>query len=440
MRKGTKLGIAAALGVAVVAVSIITAMTRGADGAEVRIEQVQRRNLVAMVNATGWIRPHRKVDVQADLMGRITELRVTEGQTVARGQILLRIDPLQYEAAVEQSKAAVSEALAREAQARANLLQAERAYERTRQLASGEESLVSIQTLEEAETQLKVQQELLQAAGFSVSQARAALGEAEDRLAKTVIRAPMDGVITRLNVDEGETAIVGTMNNPGSLLLTVSDMSIMEAVVRVDETDVPEVSVGDSASITIDAFPKDRFVGRVTEISHSSVRPPESQTATTGEGQAVDYEIVIRLDEPPPSLRPDLSTSADVVTETRPNVLTIPIIALTVRERGDVEALPQEDPAAEAAAAAATAPQIEDVEGVFVVRNGKAEFVAVRIGVAGQEYFEVVSGLTEQDSVVAGPYEVIRSLEDGSAVRPMATDPARPPGATASTQGATSGD
>src|SRR5690606_10964900 len=146
------------------------------------------------------------------------------------------------------------------------------------------------------------------------------------------------------NVDAGETAIVGTMNNPGSLLLTVADLSIMEAVVRVDETDVPEVSIGDSATIQIDAFPRKTFAGRVTEISHISVRPPESQTQATGQGQAVDYEVVIQLDAPPPNLRSDLSASADIVTDARSNALSIPILALTVRERGQIEALPNEDP------------------------------------------------------------------------------------------------
>jgi HlyD family secretion protein len=430
MRKRTKLGIGAVV-VAVAAVSIILAFRGGEDGTEVAIEAVERRDLVAVVSGTGWIRPHRKVDVQADIMGRITELRVVEGQPVDRGQILLRIDPLQYEAAVERARAAVSESLSREAQTRANLMQAERAYERTRQLASaGQQSLVSQQVLEESETQVKVERELLEAAGFSVAQARAALGEAQDRLSKTVIRAPMDGVITRLNVDEGETAIVGTMNNPGSLLLTVADLSTMEAVVRVDETDVPEVAIGDSASVLIDAFPRQSFVGRVTEISHSSVRPPESQqTGVGGQGQAVDYEIVIQLDAPPPGLRSDLSATADVITDTRPNVLSIPILALTVRERGQIEALPNEDPAARAAGEQAEN-LTDDVEGVFVVRAGKAHFVAVSTGVTGREHFEVLSGLTEGDSVVAGPYDAIRSLEPGAAVKRFG---APPPGAATAT-------
>jgi HlyD family secretion protein len=249
-------------------------------------------------------------------------------------------------------------------------------------------------------------------------QAKEALNEAIDRLDKTVIRAPMTGVVTRLNVDEGETAIVGTMNNPGSLLLTVADLAVMEAVVRVDETDIPDIKLGDTATIEIDAFQRQKFRGTVTEISHSSVRPPESQAAQgSGQGQAVDYEVVITLENPPRTLRSDLSATADIVTSTRKNALAVPIIALTVREKGNVKALPNETPQARAAGEEIEREKAEDQEGVFVARQGKAHFVPVQIGIAGKEHFEVLSGLKLGDSVVAGPYDAIRSLENDKAIR-----------------------
>jgi HlyD family secretion protein len=423
MKKQAKLALGLGLVVVIVGVAALVAMKRGNKAVEVRVEAVTTRDLVATVNASGWIRPHRRVDVQSDIMGRVIELNVKEGEPVKKGQLLLRIDPTQFQAAVSQAQAAVNEARAREAQARANLLQAQRAYERVRALASSNEQLVSRQQLEEAETQAHVQRELLQGAGFGVSQARSALEEARDRLEKTIVRAPMDGIITRLNVEEGSTAIVGTMNNPGSLLLTVADLAAMEAVVRVDETDLPTIKLGDSAQVAIDAFPRLKFSGRVTEIGYSAVRSPLQQGAQSpsGQGQAIDYEVVITLDNPPRTLRSDLSVAADIVTAKRPGVLSIPIIALTVRERGKAEALPQEDPQARAAAeAAANGDRDElDEEGVFVVRKGKAVFVPVQVGIAGQEYFEVVTGLTNRDSVVAGPYEAIRSLEEGKPVRPL---------------------
>ena len=425
MNRKAKLALGLGLVAGVVGVSALVAAKRSGRAVEVRIEQVKTRDLVAIVNASGWIRPHRYVDVQSDVMGRVIQLNVKEGESVRKGQLLLRIDPTQFEAAVSRAEAAVSEALARAAQTRANLLQAERSYERIRALASSNEQLVSRQQLEEAETQANVQRELLQGAGFGVSQARSALEEARDRLEKTVIRAPMDGVVTRLNVEEGSTAIVGTMNNPGSLLLTVANLSTMEAVVRVDETDLPTIKLGDSAQVTIDAFPRLKFAGRVTEIGYSAVRSPlqlNPQSGGPGGGQAIDYEVVITLDNPPRTLRSDLSVAADIVTAKRPGVLSIPIIALTVRERGRTEALPQEDPQARAVAEAAAqdGDSDDDEEGVFVVRNGKAVFLPVQVGIAGQEYFEVITGLTDRDSVVAGPYEAIRSLEDGKPVRAMA--------------------
>jgi len=423
MKKRTKIGIGVSAVVIVGALSAMTAMSRGNSGVAATVQQVERRDLVAIVNGSGWIRPHRRVDVQADIMGRIVELNVREGQAVKRGEVLLRIDPMQYEAAVSRAQAAVSESLAREAQTKANLLQAQRAYDRYQQLAQANANLVSRQQIEDAETQVALQTEMLRAASFSAAQARSGLDEAQDRLSKTVIRAPMDGVVTRLNVEEGETAIVGTMNNAGSLLLTVADLGIMEAVVKVDETDLPELALGDSASLEIDAFPKQTFTGRVTEIGHSAIRSPEQQAqqGAGGQGQAIDYEVVITLDDPPAALRSDLSVTAEVVTATRSQALSIPIIALTVREKGSTKPIPQEDPAAQRAAenAVPSEDRGEDQEGVFLVRKGKTEFVPVTVGIAGKEYFEVLNGLTEKDSVVAGPYDVIRTLEAGKAVRPL---------------------
>jgi len=419
MGKRTKLGIGIGA-LLLIGVFVAIAATRGNGNAtQVRIETVAQRDLIASVTANGWIRPNRKVDVQSDIMGRIIELLVDEGQEVKKGQVLLRIDPTQYEAAVVRARAAVAEMQARQAQTRANLIQAERTHKRYQDMAKANANLVSRQQIEEAETQVLVQTELLQAAKYSVAQAEAQLAEARDQLAKTVIRAPMDGVITRLNVEEGETAIVGTMNNSGSLLLTVADLGEMEAVVRVDETDMPEVQLGDSATIEIDAFPRQKFVGRVTEISHSSTRPPDQQQAGATSGQAVDFEVVIKLDNPPRTLRSDLSATAEIVTAVRPNALSVPIIALTVRERGSLKALPNENEQAKAAGEAAEKDDAEDVEGVFVARGGKAVFVPVQIGVNGREHFEIISGLQAGDSVIAGPYEAIRALESDKAIRPM---------------------
>jgi len=407
-----------------IVLGVVGALGRGGGTPSVRVEAAQRRDLVQTVTANGWVRPHRSVDVQSDVIGRVVELRVEEGDRVQRGQLLLRIDPTQYEAAVARARGAVSEALAREAQARAGVIRAQQQYERAQALRSSNEALISDQDFEAAQSEARVQDALLEAARFGVDQARAALREAENQQSKTLIRAPIDGIVTRLNVDEGETAIVGTMNNPGSLLLTVSDLSAMEAVVQVDETDVPLIQLGDSALVEIDAFPRQRFRGIVTEIGHSSVVSP-TQAATAGQTAEIDFEVVITLDSPPPTLRPDLSATADVVTATRQQALAIPVVALTVRERDD-EPVESESPEARAAARA-VAGEGRDQEGVFLLREGKAVFTPVDIGIAGGEYFEVVAGIEEGDSVVAGPYETVRSLEDGQEVTIQAVAPAGPP-------------
>jgi HlyD family secretion protein len=203
-------------------------------------------------------------------------------------------------------------------------------------------------------------------------------------------------------------------------------------VIRVDETDVPEMKLGDSASVEIDAFPKTKFIGRVTEISHSSTRNPDATAQQGGAStQSVDYEIVIKLENPPRTLRSDLSATAEVVTASRKKVLSIPIIALTVRERGNVKALPTDDPKAKEAAEAAERDKSEDEEGVFIVKDGKAKFVQVKTGITGREHFEVLEGLTAKDTVVAGPYEAVRSLEDDKAVRAIPTDTEKKTGAVA---------
>ena len=399
----------------VIALGVLGALRGGGGAAMVTVEPVQRRNLVEIVTASGWVRPNRAVDVQSDVMGRVVQLNVREGDQVTRGQLLLRIDATQYEAMVARARGAVSEALAREAQARAALMRADQAATRARALHERDRSLISDADLETAETELSVQTALLEAARFGVEQARAALTEAENQLSKTVIRAPLDGIVTRLNVEEGETAIVGMMNNPGSLLLTISDLSVMEAVVEVDETDLPRIELGDSAFVQIDAFPRQRFHGVVTEIGHSAVVSPET-SQQAGAQTETDYQVVIQLSTPPATLRPDLSASADVITATRDQALAIPIVALTVRERDDIETPPTESAEARAAAAAYE-PESEDQEGVFVLREGKVHFTPVDIGIAGNEYFEVVVGLEEGDTVVSGPYEVVRELDDQQEVQ-----------------------
>jgi HlyD family secretion protein len=390
------------------------------------MEQVAARDLVATVTVSGNVRARRAVDISADVMGRIIELNVAEGDDVSEGDVLLRIDPRQLEANVSRAQASLSQAQAQAAQQRANRLRAYRENDRMASLWARDSTLVSHQQVEDAATNLEVAQALFEASQFGVSQAEAGLEEVQDQLAKTIIRAPMSGRVTRLNVEAGETVVIGTMNNAGSLILTISDLSVVEAVMEVDETDVPEITLGDSAVVELDAFPDRAFTGRVTEIGNSAIRPP-SQTAGTGQTAAIDFEVVITLDDPGVQLRPDLSATADIITAVRTNVVTIPIISLTVREPEGAESSVPPDVEEESSTQQAARPrgpvarsqQPQEIEGVFVVRDGIAYFTSVEVGITGQEYFEVLSGVQVGDTVVAGPYQLIRELTNEDPVRPI---------------------
>ena len=430
-----KLVIAVGMVVVVAVLAALALANKGSGaGREVRAEAVARRDLVSTVTASGKIQPKRKVDISADVAGRVVQLAVEEGQWVNRGDLLLRIDASQYEAAVRQAQAGVAQYRAREAEARAQQLKAQADQRRAEQLAQGRD-LVSAQEVDNARTGAQVAAAGVQAARYAVQQAEASLAQARNDLRKTTIVAPMAGRVVRLNIREGETAIIGTMNNPGSLLLTVADPSAMEAKVKVDETDVPGITVGDSASLKIDAFPGRTFTGRVTRIGNSAVQGAGAAAAAGGDQQSVDYEVVITLDHPPAELLPDLSTTAEIVTETRPQALSVPIIALTVRDsagkkfRAGIDAKSEEDGAREAARVEARRNQQAEVQGVFVIQGGKAEWVPVEVGITGGEYFEVTRGLKGGETIVAGSFQAVRELEGGDAVKVPPPAPAPRAGA-----------
>jgi HlyD family secretion protein len=406
MNTGSKIGV----GVVVVAVLggaawLSISQSRG-QGIEVRTEAIERRDVVEIVTASGNIRARRTVDVSSDVSARVSELLIDEGDDVRRGQVLLRLEPDQYQSAVARTQASLAQAEAQRTQQEANLTRTQRDLDRLLALRTRDSLLVSRQQIDDAQTALEVGQATLSSAEHGVSQARAAVEEAQEQLSKTVFTAPMDGKVTRLNVEEGETVIIGTMNNPGSLVLTISDLSVIEIVVQVDETDVSMITLGDSAVIRIDAFPDREFVGRVTEIGNSAITPPGGQGQTPGQQAAIDFEVVLTLDPTDAPLRPDLSATADIVVESRNQVIAVPIIAMTVRE--DTTWVSEDN--------GGDADEPREIEGVFLVNDGRVTFTPVEIGIAGQEYFEVLTGLSEGDTVVAGPYQRIRQLVEGDQI------------------------
>ncbi|HET6231907.1 MAG TPA: efflux RND transporter periplasmic adaptor subunit [Longimicrobiaceae bacterium] len=420
MSNGRKAALGGLLVVAFVGLGAAAVKNKSAKGTAVRTELASRRNLVSIVTASGKIEPKRKVDISADISGRVVQVAVEEGQWVNKGQVLVRIDPTAYEAALRRAQASVAQAQAQAAQARANLLKAQSDRRRSEQLAAGRD-LISPADLEQARTQQSVAEAQLQAAQYAINQAQAGVSESQEALRKTTIVAPMSGRVTRKNIEEGETAIVGTMNNPGTVLLTVADLSVMEATVKVDETDVPNIQYGDSAVVRIDAFPNQTFSGKVTRIANSSLQT--GVTAAGSDQQAVDFEVVITLDHPPADLRPDLSATADIVTAAKSNALSVPIIALTVRDHNGKKfrATTEDDPSKPQDPSAPKEEKAgekrDEVEGVFVVENGKARFVPVQVGITGANYFEIRGGLRGGETVVSGSYQAIRDLESGNPVK-----------------------
>lgn len=430
MSKKLKWSISSVVVLAIAGVLVLSAFKKGNSAVDVRIAPVARKDLVSTVSASGQISAHTKVDLSSDVSGKIVRLAVKEGDIVTKGQFLLQIDPEQAQSAVQQAEAVLASSRAQQAQAQANLDQAIKSYDRSAAIKAKASELVAEQDIEQLRTAVSVQKAIVEAAGHNVDQAVASVANAREALGKTTIYAPMSGRVTRLNVENGETAIQGTLNKDAATLLTISDMSNLETRVKVDETDVTRIKVGDSAQVQMDAFPDTTFRGLVTKISNSSVTATGSTAASSSSGQAVDYEVTIQLLNAPAETRPDFTATGRIVTDTRKNVLSIPIIALTVRDNT-------------AAANADTATSVglgktkvvkplvkRDVEGVYVVgADNKVTFRPVTVGIAGETDFEVLSGLKEGERIVTGTYQAIKTLKDSTLVRDTKANLAKKPAA-----------
>ncbi len=426
MSRGMKLGLFLAVVVVGIAGLVMAGRAKKRNAAtEVRLEKVARHDLVSAVTASGKIDAKTKVDISADITGRIIRIGVKEGDMVTKGQFLLQIDPSQYEASVARAEGVVASSQASAVQAKANLDQADRALTRARELAKSTSTLISPESVEQAQTAKEVADANYRAAQAQLDQARASLREAKDQLSKTRLLAPMSGRVVRLAVEEGEVAVPGTFSRETGLLMTIADLSVILAKVNVDETDVVRLHTGDSVAVTIDAFPDSTFTGRVTKISNSAQLATSTSSSGNAGDRAVDFDVEVTLTNPPAQVRPDLSCSSRIVTDTRSKALSVPIIALTVRQHQPV---PNEAAAGAAATPLpprdSTAKSANEREGVFVVRDGIATFRPVKVGIAGDEYFEVLEGVHEGETIVAGTYQAIRDLKDGTKVK-AATEPAR---------------
>src|SRR5499427_1852275 len=443
-RKNVLITIAVILaGAAIVAANLYF---RRESGVSVTTETIKTRDLEAIVSASGKIQPKRLVNITAETTGRVVNLAVNEGDRVRVGQFLLQIDPKTLRSRVDNSEASLEVAAVSLDQLRQSVetarVQLEQAKQTlTRQQGLWKQQLTTRADLEKAENDVKTAESSLQERDKSakaqesrIMQERASLDNAKYDLSKVRIESPIDGIVTRRNIQEGETAMIGTMNNAGTVLLTLADMAVIQAEVEVDETNIPNVKIGQTAKITIDAIPDKTFKGHVTEIGNSPIQATGQQTGSTT--QATNFKVVVVLDEKVPEVRPGFTCTADITTATRQGVPAVPIPSVAVREltydaNGQVIKEPQDnkrrrrnssgsvvDPVASAAELKPGETR-KETEGVFVVRDKSknVEFVPIKLGIAGDKFFEIVSGLRRGDQVVTGPYNSVRNIADGDPVK-----------------------
>src|SRR5271163_3699747 len=443
--KKVLIGVGAAL-LLVIIVSVTVYQSRK-NLVTVQTGKVQKQNLASVVSASGEIKPKTYVNIGANAFGKIIKLHVKEGDRVTKGQLLAQLENVQSNADVNATRASVqsaqTDADAADAAVNTSLADLNRAksdanhakldWDRAQGLYSA--ALIAKQDydvkkaawesaeagLAQAEARVAQAKAQTDSADQHITQNRANLTRVADVLQKTTYEAPFDGVITNLPVREGETVVIGIQNSPGSTLMTLADMSVITSEVKVDETDIVNVRLGQPADVTIDAIPHKVFHGVVSEIGDNAIvrstGVATSQASSTSE-EAKDFKVVVTLTDPPQDLRPGLSSTAKITTATRSNVLSIPIQALTVRTQADLVPKDVGKNSVQAASAPADASkQKEEIQGVFVIRNKKAEFVPVDTGISGTTDIEVVKGLQDGDEVITGSYKVLRTLKPGTSVK-----------------------
>jgi len=412
MTRKSKIIVGVVVAVVVIAVGAASVKSRQAKGTPVRTAKVGRQDLVSLITANGTLQAKTKVELSANVMGQVTQLNVEEGQAVKNGELLLVIDQARYSAAVEASKKNLEALEAELVRSREAAAQAHRdAANAHKQLGEG---IIAQADYDRARSLADQADASSRRAARQVEQAQADLASSRDSLAKTEIRSPIDGIVTRRNIEQGEVVVTGTMNNPGTVLMTISDMSTIEAVLEVDQTDMPALRLGQPASVLIDAYPDQTFPAAVSEIGSSPIRTSSLGAAATG----TDYEVKVVLQAHPERVRPGLTVTADITTSTREKTLTVPIGALVLRAPEQPKAKVESEEATRVERPQSTAARLKDIEGVYLVKGGKVEFKPVTVGIKGETDVEVVEGLAEGDEVVIGPFRALRNLKPGDAVRP----------------------
>jgi HlyD family secretion protein len=368
---------------------------RGPKPTEVQVARVGREDLQAKVSANGNIQAQKKVDISATIAGQITHLAVEEGDRVRKGQFLLQIDAVNPRALARSNEYSMQALRGELESARAALVQAQADLQRAE--SNFQAGIVPAAERDRAKTAVMTGEAAVEAAQRRVDQAGASLQGARDTLAKTTILSPMNGIVTARRVEEGEVAVIGVQNSPGTVLLTISDMSAVEAELEVDETSIPTVKLGQEAEVRLDAYPNQTFRGVVTEVGSSPL--------TAAANEAIKFKVKVRLVDPPPGIKPGLSARADILTGFRGHALAVPLQALVVR---DVERKPGEP-------VPPNAPR--EQEGVYLMEGGKARFQPVRTGLVGDLSIEVTDGLKGGETVITGPFKALREINPGDAVK-----------------------
>lgn len=394
----------AAAGLVVVLAGGVAYSRQKGKAVPVLAARVETQDIVSKVTANGKIQAENRVEMSALVMGQIVNLAVREGDHVKKGDFLLQIDRNRAVAEEAGSSAALRASLADRDSAKGTMEQAERDFERTRR--NYEARITSEAEFQRVRSTLETARSTFEAARNRVDQMRAGLNANRDTLSKTTVRAPIDGVVTTLRVKAGEVTVIGTMNNPGTQLLTISDMSTVEAVLMVDETDTPAVEVGQKTLLAIDAYPGRTFDGIVTEVGNSPILrdDPDLQGLTTT-SDAINFKVKAKVRAPPPGIRPGFSVTADIITGTKARVAAVPLAAVVVRDSPKGEKT--------------EAGKLKTEEGVYALRDGKAVFAPVKTGISGELMVEVLSGLQPGEEVITGPFKALRQIKDGDPVKRM---------------------
>ena len=396
------IGLAVAVVLAVVLMGSLRSKDRNAP--HVTTAKVEKVDLVSKVTANGKIQARRKVDLSALVMGQIVNLAVQEGDKVKKGQLLLQIDKAQLAAAAAGSEASLAAMRNDLAAARATADQARFDYERAKQ--NYDAKILAEADFQKARSALDTARANLAATEERMRQAGAALAGSRDSLSKTTVTSPINGVVTALPIKEGEVTVIGTMNNPGTQLLTVSDMSEVEAVMMVDETSTPQVKVGQTADLSVDAYPGRKFKGVVTEVGSSPIPKNDPDLLSlVANSEAINFKVKIRVEDPPETIRPGFSVTAEIVTGRNNGATAIPIQALVVRD------VPKKDKKGPS-----TSGRPETEEGVYTIKGGKLEFQKVETGLAGELMIEVKKGPAVGQEIVTGPFKVLRQVKEGDKV------------------------